>query len=243
MVDGGPAVGRPVLETLPAGWPLVHLERPPLGVADAFNQALAAARGTYVWFLNGGDALREPAALSRMLALLDDDPALDLVCGGAYLYRNGRALYPMGPRPTLLANLVGRSWMCQQAVIYRRASLERVGTFSTAYRATGDYDFHIRCYVTGLRGRFTTELLVDYDMGGGSNDIVPVFAELKRIQRSHRKALPLWVNGLNEVVRTFEHARILTLRGLAATPIGGRLRPVWARLNRWVRPRRMPLAR
>lgn len=240
VVDGGPALSRPVLDALPPGWPLVHLERLPRGVPDAFNQALAVASGTYLWFLNGGDALREPAALSGMLAELDRDRSVDFACAGAYLHRDGRPLYPVAPRHTLLGNILGRSWMCHQAVVYRRSSLDRVGMFSTACRAASDYDYHIRCYVAGLRGRFTTVPVVDYDMGGGSNDVVTVFAEFKRIQRSHRGALPAWVNGLNEIVRTVEYGRILTLRTLAATPMGSRLRPAWTKLNRWVRPQRRP---
>jgi hypothetical protein len=238
VVDGGPALSRPVLKALPVDWPLVHLQRPPCGVPDAFNQGLAVANGTYLWFLNGGDTLRDPAALVGMLAALDRDCSLDFVCGGAYLRRDGRALYPIGPRRTLLGNVLGRSWMCHQAVIYRRSSLDRVGTFSTAYRVAGDYDYHIRCYLAGLRGRFTTAPVVDYDMGGGSNDAATAFAEFKQIQRSFRGALPAWVSSLNEIVRTVEYHRILIMRTLAGTAMGSRLRPTWATLNRWMRLRR-----
>jgi glycosyltransferase involved in cell wall biosynthesis len=237
VVDGSPARSRPVLDGLPAGWPLVHVEQPPRGVPHAFNAALDVARGTYVWFLNGGDTLREPAALARMLGVLQQDPAADFVCGGAYLTRDGRALYPTVPRHTLLGNILGRSWMYHQAVVYRRASLARIGPFSTAYRAASDYDFHVRCYVAGLRGRFTDDVPVDYDMGGGSNDVGTVFREFKRIQRSHRDELPAWVNCANEIVRRAEYARILTLRTLSATRLGAGLRPAWATLNRRLRRR------
>lgn len=237
VVDGSPARSRPVLDGLPAGWPLVHVEQPPRGVPHAFNAALDVARGTYVWFLNGGDTLREPAALARMLGVLQQDPAADFVCGGAYLTRDGRALYPTVPRHTLLGNILGRSWMYHQAVVYRRASLARIGPFSTAYRAASDYDFHVRCYVAGLRGRFTDDVPVDYDMGGGSNDVGTVFREFKRIQRSHRDELPAWVNCANEIVRRVEYARILTLRTLSATRLGAGLRPTWATLNRRLRRR------
>ncbi len=242
VVDGSPALSRPVLDALPAGWPLVHIERPPRGVPHAFNEALAVGRGDYVWFLNGGDGLHRLAALSRVLAALDHDRAVDLVCGGAYLARDGFALYPTRPRGTLLANILGRSWMYHQAVVYRRESLARVGPYSTAYRATADYDYHVRCYLAGLRGRFTADVLVDYDMSGGSNDVVTVFREIKLIQRSHRGELPAWVNRANEVIRNVECARILALRKLAATRLGAGLRPLWTRLNRRLRVRRSPSA-
>jgi GT2 family glycosyltransferase len=235
VVDGAPALTRPVLDALPLGWPLVHVEQRPGGVPHAFNEALAVATGLYVWFLNGGDSLRDPAALARMIATLDRDRSADLICGAAFLRRDGRPLYPMAPRRTLLGNILGRSWMCHQAVIYRRSALARIGSFSTAYRVAGDYDFHIRCYIAGLRGTFTTEPFVDYDMAGGSNDITTVFGEFKRAQRAHRDRLPTWVTWANEIVRPLEYARMLAMRTLAATPLGARLRPSWATFNRWLR--------
>ena len=241
VIDAAPGISRPVLDALTDDWPLIHLERPPRGVADAFNQGLSAARGTYLWFLNGGDELRDLAVLVKLLTLLDCDLALDFVCAGAYLYRETQALYPIGPRRTLLGNLIGRSWMCQQAIVYRRDSLERVGAFSTEYRVTGDYDFHLRCLVAGLRGRFTSEPMVNYDMGGGSNNVAVAFAEFKQIQRAQRAALPMWVVGANELVRTVEYGRIRVLRILAATRLGRRLRPAWAKFRRAARPRRAQL--
>ena len=240
VVDGSPGLSRRVLDDLPVGWPLVHVEDPPHGVPHAFNRALGVARGTYLWFLNGGDALHDAGALARMLAALERDPALDLVCGGAYLTRNGVALYPTAPRRSLLGNILGRSWIYHQAVIYRRASLARIGPFSTAYRVAGDYDYHVRCYAAGLRARFTADVLVDYDMGGGSNDVVTAFREFKRIHRAHRDVLPAWVNCANEIVRGAEYARIVTLRTLSATGLGARLRPLWAKANRWLRHRGTP---
>jgi glycosyltransferase involved in cell wall biosynthesis len=237
VVDGAASFTRTVLERLPPGWPLIHVEHPPRGVSDAFNRALAAATGTYVWFLNGGDALHDRAALSAILETLDQDASLDFVCGRAYLRRRGRALYPIAPNRTLLGNILGRSWMYHQAVVYRRSSLDRIGPFSTAYQVAGDYDYHVRCYVAGLRGRFTKDVLVDYDMTGGSNDIVKVFAELKLIQRSHRASMPRWVGWANEIIRSVEYVRILLLRRLAATGAGALLRPLWAKVNRWFRER------
>lgn len=238
VVDGSPAVSCPVLDGLPAGWPLVNVEELPGGVPQAFNQGLAVARGTFIWFLNGGDGLHNLAALARMLELLEHDLTADFVCGGAYLTRHGVLLYPTVPRRTLLGNILGRSWLYHQAVLYRRASLDRVGSFSTAYGTAGDYDYHVRCYVAGLRGRFTGDMLVDYDMGGVSSDVGTVFEQLKEIQRSHRAELPGWVNWANEIVRNAEHARIVAMRTLSATRLGASLRPAWTTLNRWLRESR-----
>jgi hypothetical protein len=126
-------------------------------------------------------------------------------------------------------------------VVYRRTSW--LGSvLSTAYHTSADYDYHVRCFVAGLRGRFTANVLVNYDMGGGSNDVATVFGELKHIQRSHRDELRPWVNWANEIVRTFEYVRILLLRKLSATPFGASLRVVWAKLNRSLRKRQAETA-
>lgn len=238
VVEAAPEWSRPALDRLPPAWPLVRVEQAPRGVPDAFNRAVAVARGRYVWFLNAGDSLRDARALANMVDMLDRDPSIDLVCGGAYLCRDGRPLYPQRPRPTLVRNLLGRSWMCHQAVVYRKSSLERVGPFSTSYRAAGDYDFHLRCYIAGARARFIPDVVVNYDMSGGSNDVLTVFSEFKLAQRRHRRALPAWVNCVNEVVRPVEYARMSTMRRLAATWIGASLRPVWATVNRGLREAR-----
>jgi GT2 family glycosyltransferase len=237
VIDAAPTSNRGPLSTLPPDWPLVCIERPPRGVPDAFNAALAVAAGSYLWFLNAGDGLREIGALARMIAALERDPSVDLIGGAAYLRRDGVPLYPQRPRHTLLANIVGRSWLCHQAVIYRRASLARIGSFSTEYLVAGDYDFHIRCYIAGFRARFTSDVLVDYDMGGGSNDVGLVFGEFKRAQRRHRRDLPSWVNCGNELLRAVEFGRMAAMRASAATGPGRRLRPIWAKLNRHLRSR------
>lgn len=235
IVDGAPERSRPLLDRLPAAWPLVHVTETPDGVPRAFNRGLEVATGVYAWFLNGGDGLRDRAALERMLAILERDPTVDLVCAGAYLSRSGVGLYPTAPWRSLAGNLLGRNWMYHQAVIYRRASLRGIGPFSSDYRVAGDYDLHLRGYAAGLRARFITEAVVDYDMSGGSNDVGAAFREFKRIQRSHRHALPAWMNGLNEIVRPLEYARVLILRTLSSTGLGIRLRPLWASANRWLR--------
>ena len=238
VVDSSPTLNHPVLTRLPPSWPLVHVEQPPRGVYHAFNQALAVVQGTHLWFLNGGDGLHDLVVLSTVLRTLDQDPRPDLVCAGAYLTRNGTALYPTLPWRTFLRNLLGRSWMYHQGVVYRRAALTRVGLYSTSYHVAGDYDFHLRCYLAGLRGQFLGTVLVDYDMTGGSSKVTQVFQEIKDIHRSHRAHLPRWVNWAHEIVRGFEYRRVLLFRTLSATAVGTALRPLWWWLKRFVHTRR-----
>jgi hypothetical protein len=160
VVDGSPAISRPVLDDIRAGGPLVHVEESPRGVPEAFNRGLDVARGAHVWFLNGGDGLHDVAARGRLLTLLERDPAVDFVGGGAYLTRHGAALYPTTPRRSLLANLLGRNWIYHQAVIYRRTTLRRRGPSRPPTARPRTTTYHLRCYAAGLRGRFTPDIHV-----------------------------------------------------------------------------------
>jgi hypothetical protein len=138
---------------------------------------------------------------------------------------------------SLLANLVGRSWMYHQAIIYRRAALARVGSYDTRYRSTSDYDYHVRSYLHGWRAGFAKSVLVEYDMTGGSNDVTATFGELAKIHRAHRGALPPLISAANEIVRRLEHARIRAQRNLSATKLGAFVRPIWVAVNRRLRDR------
>jgi hypothetical protein len=122
--------------------------------------------------------------------------------------------------------------MYHQAVVYRRASVARLGEYSPAYRMTSDYDCHVRAYAAGLEWRRVREVVVDYDMSGGSSDVAAAFGELRRIHRANRGRLPAWVNRGNDVVRTLEFLRISALRRISATRAGVSLRPLWWRLRR-----------
>jgi hypothetical protein len=195
--------------------------------------------GQYVWFLNGGDRLRHCATLAHMVSILDRDVAVDLVCAGAYRTRHNLALYPRLPRHTYLGNILGRCWMCHQAVLYRREAFARVGPYATVYTIGGDYEYHVRCYLAGLSAQFLNEILVDYDTSGRSSDVRTSFTEVEAIHRAYRARLPNWVNWANEVIRREEYLRIRVLRRVAAGRLGSQLRPAWYRLNRWAYERRL----
>jgi len=232
VVDSSPAMNRALLDGLPAGWPLVHVEQPRQGIYAGFNAALARARGTYVWFLNGGDGLRDLAALAKALRILDAEGGPDIVCGGIYRCRGGTALYPSWPRRGFLANILGRPWLCHQAMILRRDALALVGPFRTDYGATGDYEYHIQCYLAGLRARFIADILADYDTSGVSSDVTTAFKQFREIQLLHRARFPWWVNWAHGIIWWIEYGRVRLLRRFSATRPGAALHPLWWRANR-----------
>lgn len=231
VVDSSPDESRRGL-VAPEGWPLTHLVVPKEGIYAALNRGLARARGEYVWFLNGGDALSRPERLGPLLAMLEADPALELICAGAELTRNGQRLYPRYPARTLAASLIGRNRLCHQSMIYRRRVFDRVGGFSESYRSAADYEHHLRCLAAQVNARCLREELVEFEMGGTSDQIRQSLRECRQVARSLRGVLPARTWVAHRVLSEVEAVRVRVVRGIGESAAGSRLKPLWHALNR-----------
>lgn len=113
------------------------------GIYDAWNQALAHAKGEYVCFLGADDAWDSPDALATLFAaigedhydlvtsrgrMIDPDTNKELVFGSAWNYRRfGR-----------------RMVVCHPGLLHRRSLFDEFGLFDTRYRIVGDLDFLLR---------------------------------------------------------------------------------------------------
>jgi N-acetylglucosaminyldiphosphoundecaprenol N-acetyl-beta-D-mannosaminyltransferase len=210
----------------------VHIVAEPKGIYPALNLGLASAQGKYVLFLNGGDALKDPATLSRMINKLDTQHELDVVIAAAELYRDGQFLYNSMPRPGWKENLIGGNRICQQAVLYRRDSLNSVGKFSEKWKLAADYEHHWRCYLADLKVECITECLVRYDMGGASSQVQRVFAEYRSIQKELSGSLSPSMRLMNLVRWQIERSRIGILHYFKKSAFGAALQPFWLAWNR-----------
>lgn len=110
------------------------------GIAAAFNEGLALARGEWIWFVNGGDAIHENADPAWLLAHLRRTKA-DLVVGAVQF--DGEA----EPRP--LPGLRDQwpliaCWLPHQATMIRRELLAAAGGFRSRWRVAMDYDLWLR---------------------------------------------------------------------------------------------------
>ncbi len=135
------------------------------GIASAFNEGLRVARGEWVWFLNGGDALHEEISPDWMEALLSRTRA-DLVVG--CIHADGDA----GPR--VLAPLHEQwpplhCWLPHPATLVRRQVLIGVGGFSTRYRACMDFDLWQRLLGAGARADVVRMSFARFDLRGLSS--------------------------------------------------------------------------
>jgi glycosyltransferase involved in cell wall biosynthesis len=230
VVDSSPEVNE---SSLPDGdWPLVHLVTPARGVYAAFNEGLRVAQGSLVWILNGGDRLRDLRVLERLVDRMNGPDAPDMICGAADLTRDGEYLYTHFPARSFRHSLLGANRICQQAVVYRRSALQRVGEFTTQYRIAGDYEHHLRCYLAGLQVDCCDDRLVEYDLEGLSTNWRLALTEFRDVLAQFHDRLPrafYWQSLLGSQI---EHARIWAVKGLANSPLASVLHPLWLSWHR-----------
>ena len=227
IVDSSPEISQVVLSTLPENWPIVHRSEPANGIYSALNTGLNLASGSYVWFLNSGDRLKDTETLARALKAMEMDATIDLLYAGASLFRNGKYLYDKKPPVGILGSLLGQNQICQQAVLYRRKALLEVGPFNLEYRLAADYEHHWRYFILKKRAFYLSEILVCYDMSGSSANYRQVFAEFKKIHRDLASQLPLTIRIFNEILRFRGWVEIVLLKSISESAFGDLLRPFW----------------
>jgi glycosyltransferase involved in cell wall biosynthesis len=145
VVDGGSSDGTVDLIRQHADIIAYWHSHPDKGIYDAWNQAVAQARGDYVCFLGADDAWSDPAALQAMfdaIAARGHDP--DLVSArGRVVAEDGRPLATIGTRWDF-RGLRRRMLICHPGSFHHRRLFEALGPFDTQYRIAADYDWMLR---------------------------------------------------------------------------------------------------
>ncbi len=135
------------------------------GIAAAFNEGLALAKGEWVWFLNGGDAIHEELEPAWLQALLRRTRA-DLVIGGIHGDGDGqpRELPALREQWPLLD-----SWPPHPATLVRRRVLTAAGGFTGEFKVCMDFDLWQRLLGDGARADVIAVSFARYDLAGLSS--------------------------------------------------------------------------
>jgi glycosyltransferase involved in cell wall biosynthesis len=148
------------------------------GLYDAMNKGLRQATGDFVWFLNCGDELREPATVARLAALVQPDT--DVLYGDTMLVNEARQ--PLGLMSKLTTRrlptrLHWRDYLGGMLVVHQSFVARRL--LAPDYRLDNlcaDYDWCIHILKQSRANVWTGLVLTDYLAGGLS-------------KRKHRQSL------------------------------------------------------
>ncbi len=161
------------------------------GPADAINRGLSKAKGDIFGWLNADDEL-EPGALSKVIRVFEDEPAVELVYGrGFYVDEEGIRLKPYDVRPFDRKLLRTRDFILQPAAFWRRSLWERVGPLDPTLAWVFDWEWFIRAS-NETSFRFLSDDLARFRLTGENKSLVggdERHAELAAVAKRYGGAL------------------------------------------------------
>lgn len=113
------------------------------GIYDAWNQAIARARGEYVCFLGADDAWADDHALARLYRAIGEQE-YDLVTSSGLVINSATGKRERFGSAWDYQRIGRRSVVCHPGLLHRRSLFERYGDFDSHYRIAGDLDFMLR---------------------------------------------------------------------------------------------------
>lgn len=134
------------------------------GLAQARNHGLAAARGSYVAFLDADDVWK-PGFLDRQLRLLEETGADLVYCDAEHFGPRAEpgvtvmSEFPSRGEPTLEAILTKQCLVVMSTVVARTAAVRKAGGFDATRKFGEDLDVWVRMLVSGARFAYHGEAL------------------------------------------------------------------------------------
>lgn len=116
---------------------------PDNGIYDAWNLALAHARGEYVCFLGADDALHAPDTLETLFSAIGNGAYGLITSRGMLRDDRWQPTHPVGA-PWSEAKLPRRIRLCHPGLLHHRSLFTRFGGFNTRYRIAADFEFLLR---------------------------------------------------------------------------------------------------
>lgn len=150
-----------------------------LGPGAARNTGIRRAASEFIAPVDCDDRLT-PVFLERLLPVLQNDPAADLVFPDFEVF--GEASGQLRHRAGSAEELLIEQWLPGPGCLYRRRLWERVGGYCEAEELRGgdeDWDFYLTASSSGFVARHVPELLYRYRVHPGS-----LSATLTRYRRS-----------------------------------------------------------
>lgn len=163
IIDGASTDGTVALAEKSGIDGLTIVSEPDKGLYDAMNKGIARARGTYLIFLNAGDALHSPDTLQEIADAIKDDDKPDIVYGQTQIVDANRKFIGMrhltAPEHLTFDSFKHGMLVCHQAFVVRRELAE---PYNLAYRFSADYEWCLRCLKKAKRCAYTGTTLIDY---------------------------------------------------------------------------------
>lgn len=176
------------------------ISEPDSGIYNAMNKAVGLAKGRYVLFINGDDALVADGFSAVMDAMFRGRDGI--ICASTLLEEHGS---PAG-------TLVAKPWQLpffnsipHPSSFVRRELLLRT-PFCEDLRIVSDYDFFLGAYLAGESFRVLPVVTALHQRGGASGNVECSEGELERVRRDRLGWRYPLINGIAFLYRQYKLA-------------------------------------
>jgi len=144
VVDGGSKDGTIEILRNWEGPGHQWISEPDVGQTDAINKGLRLATGELLAYLNSDD-IYYPEALVAVADYFSSHPGCQIAYGDAdHLNEDGSFMKQYPTEPWDYERLQETCFICQPAVFWRRAVIERFGLFDERFHISLDYEYWLR---------------------------------------------------------------------------------------------------
>ncbi len=228
VVDGGSTDGSvDLLRTNRGGVVTDFVSEKDSGIYDAMNKGIRRAKGTYVLFLNGGDAFAADDALEKVIGAAP--PVEDVVYADVLIQAVDGATRRWSTPEVLDWDYFMVTTLPHQATLIRRDLFERVGLHDTSFRICADFEFLLRAIV--VRGASTRHVGVPLavQLDGGISSAPETFAKLREERKRAKET------ALSPVLRAHWEDYLTAKRGIVHQTLRNAFRPLARRMRSWTR--------
>lgn len=166
------------------------VSEPDKGIYNAWNKALAQARGEWICFLGADDFFVDENVLSRMAShLISAYPGFRIVYGQTAIVDDaGRELYTVGePWEDVRKRFLGVMCIPHPGSMHHRSLFADFGRFDESFRIAGDYEFLLRELKRGNALFVPDVALVAMRQGGVSSTPANALSSLWEVRRAQKK--------------------------------------------------------
>jgi glycosyltransferase involved in cell wall biosynthesis len=218
VVDGGSTDGTVDLIAANSQKLAYWISEQDRGIYNAWNKALAQAKGDWICFLGADDFLWNEQVLARMVAqLILIPPNIRVAYGQIMLLNNeGDTLYPVG-EPWSKVKERFKQAMCipHPAVMHRRSLFMQNGDFDESFRIAGDYELLLRELKVNDAFFVRGVLMTGMRQGGVSSDPVNTLLGLREVRAAQRNNGQRWPGfvWLTALARSYTRSLLWRLAG------------------------------
>ena len=150
-------------------YPVIHRREADCGIYDAMNQGAQIATGDALYFLNDDDSLLAHDSL-KTLALGLQNGRADFVFADVLVVDPATGSSKLRSHRQVNRFTMAEKSICQQATLYSRSILEKVGPFDSTLRAAADYDWILKAFIQhAARAAYLRFPVARFSIGGISS--------------------------------------------------------------------------